>query len=57
MVGATTLKPGEATTMELPLFMGMHRGMGGPHLFAMDILTNDPIEPTKTVYWQFNVTD
>ena len=57
VVGSTTLGPNEKTTLELPLFMGMHRGMGGPHLFAVDIFTNDPVEPVKTVYWRFTVEE
>lgn len=57
MVGATTLQPGGQTLMELPLYMGMHKGMGGPHLYAIDIKTNDPDEPVKTVRWRFNVKD
>lgn len=57
VVGATTLYPGGKTTLELPMQMGMHKGMGGPHLFAIDIVTNDPVEPVKTVYWRFLVAD
>ena len=57
MVGSTTLQPGEHTTLELPLFMGMHRGMGGPHVFGVVIRSNDPSEPVKTVRWAFDVKD
>ncbi len=57
MVGSTTIKPGGYTTLELPLFMGMHQGMGGQHLFGIDIRSNDPIEPVKTVRWAFDVKD
>lgn len=57
MVGSTTLQPGERTTLELPLLMGMHKGMSGPHLFAVDIRSNDPVEPVKTVRWRFTVED
>ena len=57
MVGSTTLEPGEATVLELLLFMGMHRGMGGPHVFAVDIRSNDPEEPVKTLRWRFDVSD
>ena len=39
--------------MELPLFMGMHQGMEGDHAFAVDIRSNDPVEPLKTVRWSF----
>ena len=37
--------------------MGMHFGMGGPHLFAIDIRSNDPVEPVKTLLWRFTVDD
>lgn len=57
VVGSTTLGPGETTTLALPLFMGMHRTMGGPHLFAVDIRSNDPVEPVKTLRWRFTVED
>ena len=43
--------------MELPLFMGMHEGMGGPHQFAIDIRSNDPLVPVRSVAWRFNVRD
>lgn len=57
MVGTTTLQPNESTVLELPLFMGMHRGMGGPHVLAVDIRSNDPIQPVKTVRWRFVAGD
>ncbi|MBI4307675.1 MAG: hypothetical protein HY684_02600 [Chloroflexi bacterium] len=57
MVGTTTLQPGNRTVLEVPMFMGMHQGMGGPHVFAMDIRSNDPVEPVKTVRWRFIVVD
>ncbi|MBI2165662.1 MAG: hypothetical protein HYU29_04595 [Chloroflexi bacterium] len=53
MVGATTIQPGQSTTLELPLFMGMHRGMEDQHVFAVDIRSNDPVEPVKTLRWRF----
>ncbi|MBI4339562.1 MAG: hypothetical protein HY680_06370 [Chloroflexi bacterium] len=43
--------------MTLPLFMGMHKGMGGPHQFAIDIRSNDTTMPVRTVVWRFNVQD
>lgn len=55
MVGATTLQPGQETTLTLPLYMGMHQGMGGAHQYAIDIRTNDPVAPLRTVVWRFNV--
>jgi hypothetical protein len=42
------LKPGESTTIESGVFM-MHAGMDGPHDFAVQLLTNDPNQPQKTV--------
>lgn len=53
MVGSTTLQPGESTSLELPLFMGMHLGMSEGHVFAVDIRSNDPVEPVKTLRWSF----
>ncbi len=55
VVGSTTLQPGEATTLSLPLLMGMHEGMGGPHVFAVDIRSNDPVTPVQTLRWRFTV--
>jgi len=55
VVGATTLQPGETTALELPLLMGMHQTMGGPHTFAVEIRSNDPVEPVKTLIWRFTV--
>lgn len=49
------MQPGQETTLSLPLFMGMHEGMGGPHQFAIDIASNDPAVPMRTVVWRFNV--
>jgi hypothetical protein len=40
VVGQTTLKPGESTTLSMEFTMG--EGMGGPHLFRVDVRTNDP---------------
>ena len=41
--------------LELPLFMGMHQGMGGPHRFAVDVQTNDPAAPVTTLRGRFTV--
>ena len=57
MVGTTTLQPGQETKLELRLYAGMHQGMGGQHQFAVDIRSNDPLAPLKTVVWRFNVVD
>lgn len=57
MVGATTLEPGASTRLELPLFMGMHKGMSGPHTFAVDVKSNDPSRPVKTLRWRFDVQE
>lgn len=35
--------------------MGMHASMNGPHTFAIEISSNDPVEPTRTLIWRFNV--
>ena len=57
VVGSTTLAPGELTVMEMSTFMGMHRGMGGSHTFVVDIRSNDPVSPVKTLRWRFEVGD
>lgn len=57
MVGSTILQPGESTILDIPLHMGMHVGMGGQHDFAIDIKSNDPVSPTKTVSWKFLIAE
>jgi len=42
------LKPGESTMIESGIFM-MHEGMGGPHDFAVHLITNDPANPDLIV--------
>jgi hypothetical protein len=44
-VGSTTVKPGESTTLSFTTHM--MEGMGGPHLFEITVLTNDPAEPLQ----------
>ena len=41
----------------MPLLMGMHQGMGGVHLLAVDVRSNDSLEPVQTLRWRFDVTD
>ncbi|MBI2935608.1 MAG: hypothetical protein HYY31_02190 [Chloroflexi bacterium] len=33
--------------------MGMHVGMSEAHTFAVDIRSNDPQQPVKTLRWKF----
>lgn len=40
------LKPGESTKIWSSVFM-MHKGMDGPHNFAIHLLTNDAAQPEK----------
>ena len=47
VVGSTTLKPGESTTIKIAF--SMHEGMGGPHLFAVHVQSNDPTRPEAVV--------
>lgn len=42
-VGATVLKPGQATNFTFPY--AMHPGMGGKHHFVVNVKTNDPKQP------------
>ncbi len=42
------LQPGESTVLESTPFM-MHAGMEGNHVFAVHMVTNDPVQPDKIV--------
>ena len=46
-IGSLTLDPGESTSVVAQFFM--HGEMGGRHNFQMHLVTNDPLEPDKTV--------
>ena len=54
VVGSTTLQPGQET--EVSTQFTMHEGMGGPHLFAIHVKTNDPVEKERVLkirsFWQ-----
>jgi hypothetical protein len=54
VVGSTTLAPGQET--EVSTEFTMHEGMGGPHLFAIHVRSNDPAEKERVLkirsYWQ-----
>jgi hypothetical protein len=39
-VGATTIEPGDITTLKVSIHMG--RGMGGPHEFQVTVDSSDP---------------
>ena len=39
------------------MWMGMHKGMGGPHVFAIDVRSNDPAQPVKTLRWRFDARE
>jgi hypothetical protein len=45
VVGSTTLLPGQET--EVSTAFTMHEGMGGPHLFEIQLRTNDVVEPAR----------
>ena len=45
VVGQTTLKPGQSTT--LAMRFTMHEGMGGPHEFRVALATNDRTAPAR----------
>lgn len=47
VVGATTLQPGQKTTLKLQFMM--HGAMGGPHHFRVHVLSNDPAQPDFTL--------
>jgi hypothetical protein len=54
VVGATTIEPGEETTVDLIFEMGMHRGMGGEHLFrvGVPVSAEDGESGTISLYFQ-----
>jgi hypothetical protein len=43
------LKPGESTVIRSGVFM-MHKGMEGPHDFAVHLKTNDSKQPDVVVH-------
>ncbi len=45
VAGATTLQPGEQTTLSMEFTM--NAGMDGPHDFRIGLQTNDPNQPSK----------
>ena len=52
VIGSTTLKPGEETTVMLQFMM--HTGMGGQHEFRVHVLTDDPKAPEQEVVIRSN---
>ena len=46
-LGKDELLPGESTTISLEV--AMHKGMGGKHLFQIQVTTNDPQRPRVTL--------
>lgn len=54
VVGSATLAPGQET--EVSTEFTMHEGMGGPHLFAIHVRSNDAVEKDRVLkirsYWQ-----
>jgi hypothetical protein len=49
------LLPGESTTVSLEV--SMHKGMGGKHLFQIQVSTNDPQQPRATLEVASNWVD
>lgn len=45
VVGSTTIEPGQKTTLSFDTHM--MEGMGGPHLFEVNLSTSDPVEPLQ----------
>ncbi len=50
LVGATSLKPGEATFLMLEPVM--HEGMGGQHLFEITVQTDSPTRPVHRLRYR-----
>ncbi|MHB0866502.1 MAG: hypothetical protein ACYC6B_05070 [Thermoleophilia bacterium] len=46
-MGATTIAPGETTTLTVSMTMG--QGMGGPHLFEVTVNSSDPAPAVNQV--------
>ena len=47
-IGSMVLNPGESTTLRSDNYT-MPEGMGGPHDFAVHLVTNDPGNPDRVV--------
>ncbi len=41
-----TLEPGQETTLDVRF--SMHEGMGGPHRFAIEVPSSDPVQPVTS---------
>jgi hypothetical protein len=49
-VSSTVIDPGEEALINV--YTMMHKGMDGPHLFEIQIATNDPVTPVYTTYFR-----
>jgi len=52
-VSSTTIEPGQDVSVILPLAMGMHSGMDGPHLFRIDVPVRNANGESGTVQLYF----
>lgn len=50
VVGSTTLQPGEESTLTIP-----GHAMEGRHRLQVTVESNDPIEPQKKLYFNFEM--
>ena len=48
-ISSMNINPGESAYVQSPDFM-MHKGMDGPHDFAVHLKTDDPINPDMVVH-------
>lgn len=49
-MSSTTIDPGDEILINVVTMM--HAGMEGPHLFEIQIATNDPVTPVYTTYFR-----
>ena len=52
-MSSTTIEPGQDVSVILPLAMGMHSGMDGPHLFRIDVPVRNANGESGTVQLYF----
>ncbi len=46
------MQPGDESQVQLDFTMG--HGMVGMHLFELEVVSNDPVEPNRNLYLKIN---
>lgn len=52
-MSSATIEPGQDVSVVLPLAMGMHAGMAGPHLFRINVPVRNANGESGTVLLYF----